>query len=149
MIHSIVAVHGLNGDAHATWTTKKTKRFWLGDRDLLPANLPNSRILTYGYNSKVASVFGKTSSNNIMQHAQTLVAELVADREVSRSRNSFQPRHLLTLPARGRNRPPYCVHLPFARRHRRQKSKSDLSCLVAFAQVDEENAASAPEGPGE
>ena len=30
----------------------------------------------------VTAVLGKTSSDRILQHAQTLVAELVADREV-------------------------------------------------------------------
>ena len=56
---------------------------WLKDLDLLPFNLKNSRILTYGYNANVTAMFGKTSSDRILQHAYTLVAELVADREVS------------------------------------------------------------------
>lgn len=55
---------------------------WLQDSGLLPSNLKNSRILTYGYNAVVGSMFGKASSDRILQHAQTLVAELVADREV-------------------------------------------------------------------
>jgi hypothetical protein len=80
---SIVAVHGLNGHATRTWTTEKTKKFWLRDPDLLPANLKSARILTFGYNAAVAALLGRTSSDRILQHAQTLVAELVADREVS------------------------------------------------------------------
>ncbi len=56
---------------------------WLKDPNFLPSNLKNSRILTYGYNAVVASMFGKASSDRILQHAHTLVAELVADREVS------------------------------------------------------------------
>lgn len=79
---SIVAVHGLNGHPLKTWTTHETKRFWLGDSDLLPSNIKRARILTYGYNASVAALLGKTSSDRIMQHAQTLIAELVADREV-------------------------------------------------------------------
>lgn len=81
-LFSIVAVHGLNGHPLKTWTTHETKRFWLGDSDLLPSNLKRARILTYGYNASVAALLGKTSSDRIMQHAQTLIAELVADREV-------------------------------------------------------------------
>ena len=81
-VHSIVAVHGLNGDPFRTWTTESDK-LWLKDPSLLPSNLKNSRILTYGYNAMVTAVLGKTSSDRILQHAQTLVAELVADREVS------------------------------------------------------------------
>jgi len=81
-LSSIVAVHGLNGHPLKTWTTHETERFWLGDSDLLPSNLKRSRILTYGYNASVAALLGKTSSDRILQHAQTLIAELVADREV-------------------------------------------------------------------
>ena len=50
---------------------------------MLPANLKSARVLTFGYNATVAAMFGKTSSDRILQHAHTLVAELVADREVS------------------------------------------------------------------
>ncbi|TVY89236.1 hypothetical protein LAWI1_G005857 [Lachnellula willkommii] len=73
----IVAVHGLNGDAFKTWTTSKTGKFWLCDADLLPASL-KARILTFSYNASVTALFGKTSSNRILQHAHTLVEELVA-----------------------------------------------------------------------
>jgi len=81
--YSVVAVHGLNGDPFRTWTTEGSEKMWLKDPGLLPSNLKNSRILTYGYNAVVASIFGKASSDRILQHAHTLVAELVADREVS------------------------------------------------------------------
>ena len=56
---------------------------WLKDLNLLPSNLKQARILTYGYNANVTAMFGKTSSDRILQHAHTLVAQLVADREVS------------------------------------------------------------------
>ncbi|MCJ1393162.1 hypothetical protein MMC18_006034 [Xylographa bjoerkii] len=80
-VHSVVAVHGLNGDPFRTWTTEGSEKMWLKDPSLLPSNLKNSRILTYGYNAMVTAVLGKASSDRILQHAQTLVAELVADRE--------------------------------------------------------------------
>lgn len=82
---SIVAVHGLNGVSARTWTTNKTNNFWLGDADMLPTNLKNARILTFGYDAAVTALFGKTSSDRILQHAHTLVAELVADRQVRQS----------------------------------------------------------------
>ena len=80
---SVVAVHGLNGDPFRTWTTEGSEKMWLKDPNLLPFNLKRSRILTYGYNANVTAMFGKTSSDRILQHAHTLVAQLVADREVS------------------------------------------------------------------
>ncbi|CAJ2500091.1 Uu.00g029440.m01.CDS01 [Anthostomella pinea] len=79
----IVAVHGLNGDARKTFTDQNSGTFWLGDEEMLPRDLRGRcRVLTYGYPSSVASILGKTSSDRILQHATTLVAELVADREL-------------------------------------------------------------------
>ncbi|RYN49977.1 hypothetical protein AA0118_g11220 [Alternaria tenuissima] len=81
-IVDIVAIHGLNGHPLRTWTTNQTGKCWLMDKDLLPSNLTQARILSFGYNAAVTAFLGKTSSDRIMQHAQTLIAELVADREL-------------------------------------------------------------------
>ena len=76
-------MHGLNGDAYATWTSDKNDTCWLNHKDMLPKYLPSARILTWGYNANVVSTKGRcTSSDRILQHAQTLVAELWADRQV-------------------------------------------------------------------
>ncbi|KAF4625977.1 hypothetical protein G7Y89_g12187 [Cudoniella acicularis] len=78
----IVAVHGLNGGALSTWTASNGK-CWLGDPDFLPKYVPQSRVMTWGYN---ATVVGKTtSSERVMHHAHTLVASLCADREFERA----------------------------------------------------------------
>ncbi|KAG0648829.1 hypothetical protein D0Z07_4939, partial [Hyphodiscus hymeniophilus] len=86
VLDSIVAVHGLNGDPYRTWTTK-SGICWL--KDLLPANLKNARVLTFGYNANATSFLGSTSSDRILQHAQTLVAQLNADREASLISRTF------------------------------------------------------------
>ncbi|KAI1751951.1 ribonuclease-like protein p/mrp subunit [Xylaria castorea] len=78
----IVAVHGINGDAFNTFSSKSNNRFWLGDHDMLPRDVKNSRIMTYRYPASVATILGGTSSDRILQHAQTMIAELVADREL-------------------------------------------------------------------
>jgi len=78
----IVAVHGLNGDAYNTWTTK-VGTCWLKDSKLLPKAVKNSRIMTFGYNANATSFMGSTSSDRILQHAQTLVAQLEADRALA------------------------------------------------------------------
>src|SRR5438034_1035627 len=54
---SVVAVHGLGGDAYGTWTHENGK-LWL--RDFLPFQVPEARIFTYGYDSVVA--FSKSSA---------------------------------------------------------------------------------------
>ena len=59
---------------------------------MLPYILKNARILTFGYDASVTSLFGRTCSDRILQHAQTLIAELVADRQVSRLVSLFLSR---------------------------------------------------------
>ena len=92
LLHSIVAVHSLNGNAIGSWTENGT--CWLSNPDLLPKYLPKTRILAWGYNANVLPSKGRTtSSNRILQHAQTLIAQLAADREVSPIRRSALSEH--------------------------------------------------------
>jgi len=74
--HSIVAVHGLNGDPVETWTHAKTKDSWL--KDYLPSDIQNARILSFGYNADIA--FGNTTAS-IKDHAQDLLGSLIDERE--------------------------------------------------------------------
>ena len=59
----IVAVHGLNGHYEDTWTwvsdDKSIRQNWL--KDFLPNQIPNARIMSYGYDSTVQ--FSKSSAN--------------------------------------------------------------------------------------
>ncbi|MCJ1279947.1 Kinesin light chain 3 [Puttea exsequens] len=57
----IVAVHGLGGDAITTWTHPKSNAFWL--KDFLPQQIPDARIMTFGYNAKAA--FGQSTAEGI------------------------------------------------------------------------------------
>lgn len=82
-INSIVAVHGLNGHALKTWTTENSQSSWLSDKEMLPKVVHNARILTWGYDANVTALLGSASSDRILQHAHTLVAQLEADRSVS------------------------------------------------------------------
>ena len=80
---SLVAVHGLNGDSIKTWTSESHNICWLSHPDFLPKYVKRARVLVWGYNANIASLAGKTASaDRILQHAQTLVAQLQADREV-------------------------------------------------------------------
>ena len=47
----VVFVHGLRGDRVKTWQTENV--FW--PRDLLPQELPNVRIMSYGYDGESRS----------------------------------------------------------------------------------------------
>lgn len=78
----IVFVHGLNGHPHRTWTSSNTDTFW--PSDLLPDVMSQTpvRILSYGYNANVTSFTDGASKDRILNHSETLAANLAANREV-------------------------------------------------------------------
>ncbi|THD00234.1 hypothetical protein EYZ11_000284 [Aspergillus tanneri] len=92
----IVAVHGLNGHATDTWTAQAQGICWLNHPDFLPKYLPRARVLVWGYNAKIASVLGgRTSSDRILQHAQTLVHQLEADRDLESATRLTAPKRVV------------------------------------------------------
>jgi hypothetical protein len=73
-LSSIVAVHGLNGDAFKSWTDQDG-HMWL--RDSLPAHVPNARIMAYGYD---AAVRPSQTLMHLHDFAQDLLDRLVMAR---------------------------------------------------------------------
>ena len=71
-----MAVHGLGGDRIQTWTHPKSKAFWL--KDFLPQQIPDARIMTFGYNAD--AVFGQSTAE-VEDHAKSLLSSLVDKRE--------------------------------------------------------------------
>ena len=65
----IVAVHGLEGHPYATWT-HPNDHLWL--RDSLPDYLPNTRVMTFGYD---AAIFTKSVAD-VRDTARALLSEL-------------------------------------------------------------------------
>ncbi|KAK7442578.1 hypothetical protein Landi51_09484 [Colletotrichum acutatum] len=51
-LDSIVFIHGLKGHREKTWTSDKASEPW--PKALLPSEIPNARILAYGYDADVA-----------------------------------------------------------------------------------------------
>ncbi|KAK1990397.1 hypothetical protein LX36DRAFT_592676 [Colletotrichum falcatum] len=77
----IVAIHGLNGHREHTWTATGDKH-WL--RDFLPTDLPNVRILCWGYDANTHSTSG-VSCQYLYDHARELVADLCRKRELTKA----------------------------------------------------------------
>lgn len=74
-IIDLVAIHGLGGHYEEAWTDKNTNQNWL--RDFLPDQVPQLRIMSWGYNSEV---LGSTSVGNVTTFAQGLLVDLKACR---------------------------------------------------------------------
>lgn len=81
-IIDIIAIHGLNGHYRDTWTAA-TGSNWLETEDFLPAQIPNARILSYGYNSTVQfskseadiGVFAEQLLESVMLYRRTNVEQ--------------------------------------------------------------------------
>ncbi|EPS42428.1 hypothetical protein H072_3599 [Dactylellina haptotyla CBS 200.50] len=74
----IILVHGLGGDPFKTWTYSGGKKdpTVLWPRDLLPREIPEVRILSYGYDTKVTAWFEGATSNLIHHHSETMISRL-------------------------------------------------------------------------
>ncbi|KAG9053227.1 hypothetical protein FS842_008484 [Serendipita sp. 407] len=81
-IVDIVALHGLDGHREHSWTADDGT-MWL--KDLLPNDIPNARILTYGYDADTRS-FSQTSTQTIFRHAEAFAEDL------SRLRRTTDPK---------------------------------------------------------
>ncbi|KAL7794022.1 hypothetical protein V8C43DRAFT_314972 [Trichoderma afarasin] len=77
----IIAVTGLAGHAFGSWKSKNKPDMWL--RDFLPASIPNARILTYGYDTKLP---GSRSKSSILELSRKLLESIKTTRDESTKR---------------------------------------------------------------
>lgn len=91
-------MHGLNGHREKSWTNSESKILWL--RDLLPLQLPNARVLTFGYDADTLKLSPGVSQLGLNDHAASLVAELLRVRaepevirpyDISNCRDAYAP----------------------------------------------------------
>lgn len=75
-LSSIVFVHGLTGGREKTWTYKQGDTEILWPRDLLPSDIPQARIMAFGYDVDVVRFWERTSQSRIANHANNLVSSL-------------------------------------------------------------------------
>ncbi|KAF2153440.1 hypothetical protein K461DRAFT_140501 [Myriangium duriaei CBS 260.36] len=77
----IVAIHGLNGHRDKTWTATNGVN-WL--RDLFPLDLPNARIMSWGYDANTHTA-GQVSCQYLYDHARNLVSDLCMERQLTKT----------------------------------------------------------------
>ncbi|KAK3177704.1 hypothetical protein K4F52_009552 [Lecanicillium sp. MT-2017a] len=80
-IVDIVALHGLNGHREKTWTADNGVH-WL--RDLLPEDIPQARILYWGYDANTHAS-DRVSWQYLYDHARNLVSDLCRKRKMTNS----------------------------------------------------------------
>ncbi|KAM0800739.1 hypothetical protein BDR22DRAFT_932188 [Usnea florida] len=76
----IVFVHGLTGTPASTWL-HKSGMYW--PAKLLSCDIPNSRILSFGYDADVVNFWNPVSQNRIGHHASNMLGDLTRRREKS------------------------------------------------------------------
>ncbi|RDW59348.1 uncharacterized protein DSM5745_11043 [Aspergillus mulundensis] len=80
----IIAIHGLNPknkERHAERTWELNGKMWL--RDFLPNQLPQARVMLFGYNSNVSI---QSSAAGVREQAQNLLSRLWLERQGCESR---------------------------------------------------------------
>jgi hypothetical protein len=74
----IVFIHGLTGNSYDTWLEMKSGIYW--PTQLLSKDVPDARIMTFGYDADVMKFLGPVGQNNIRDHALNLLGDLAARR---------------------------------------------------------------------
>ena len=80
---SIVAVHGLGGDAYRTWEDEG--KIWL--RDFVPSQIPSVRVMSFGYDSFTA--FSK-SVTGIEDFAADLLNRMKDERRTAQVQHTYR-----------------------------------------------------------
>ena len=83
--YSIIFVHGLGGNRQTTWT-HQNNTYW--PQDLLPDQIPSSRIMTFGYDADMVKIWsiGPTGSNGLHGHGKTLAFTIADSRSTKTSK---------------------------------------------------------------
>ena len=87
----VVFVHGLTGNAYDTWLHEESGIHW--PSDLLRQDIPDIRMLSFGFDADVVRFFGNEPASNsgLTNHAESLVNKLVRERE----RNGTEERKII------------------------------------------------------
>jgi hypothetical protein len=77
-IVDIVFVHGLTGNSFHTWFDRTSQTHW--PRDLIKEDLPDARVMTFGYDADVAHAIGSASLESISSYSGDLLGCLSGKR---------------------------------------------------------------------
>ena len=67
-------IYGLTGSSQTTWLHENGVHWPM---ELLPKDIPDSRILCFGYDADVAYFWAPASSNTVANHAENLLGSFL------------------------------------------------------------------------
>ena len=79
---NICFVHSLRGSRISTWTATNGV-FW--PVDLLPKDIPDARIITWGYDASIAYFWSSPSKSKLDDYAKTLLGDMSTLREKTKT----------------------------------------------------------------
>lgn len=72
-MNSVYLIHGFTGNRYRTWA-HPDGTYW--PRDLLPHDVKNVRVLTYGYNANIGGLRAVANANTLYEHSKGLARAL-------------------------------------------------------------------------
>ncbi|EEY16823.1 het-eN [Verticillium alfalfae VaMs.102] len=83
----IIFIHGITGHPYKTFATNGASPiYW--PTQLLARDVPEARILSFGYDADVAKFLGPVGQNDIREHAATLISDIATVRIEDHARDS-------------------------------------------------------------
>jgi hypothetical protein len=74
IVADLVFVHGVTGNRAKTWTAPGADQPW--PREFLAGDIPNVRILAWGYDADIVNLMTPAGQNRIANHARDLLTDL-------------------------------------------------------------------------
>ncbi|KAF8531694.1 hypothetical protein BDD12DRAFT_914648, partial [Trichophaea hybrida] len=72
VVADVIAVTGLAGHAFGSWRNRETHQMWL--KDLLPHDVQNIRVMTYGYDSRLVSQ--SKAEKRLLDHQRRFIQDI-------------------------------------------------------------------------
>lgn len=72
----VVLIHGLHGNEVRTWTYGSGQKSVFWPQELLPSDIGDARILSFGYDANIAHVWARPSENRLDSYSDDFFQQL-------------------------------------------------------------------------
>lgn len=81
----IIFIHGLTGSSHDTWSYGRGGNGTHWPKEILKIDIPDARILSFGYDADVVGWWSPVSNNRVANHAENLLGRVMRLKEKTSS----------------------------------------------------------------